>query len=206
MADPAVAQVSLLQDPFRVLISTLLSLRTKDKVTFTASKRLFRLARTPRQMIRLSERRVREAIYPVGFYKIKAKRIHEICRTLLEEYRGRVSRRMGELLRLNGVGRKTANLVLMLGFQELGICVDTHVHRISNRLGIIRIKTPGQTEVALRKTLPRKYWILYNDLLVAFGQTLCRPVSPWCSCCPVEGYCEKKGGGGLSPLKLWILC
>lgn len=190
---PAVTQVSLLQDPFRVLISTLLSLRTKDEITLAASKRLFRLARTPRQMMRLSERKVRELIYPVGFYKTKAKRILEICRTLLEKYQGKVPHRMEDLLRLKGVGRKTANLVLTLGFQELGICVDTHVHRIANRLGMVRTKTPEQTEFALRKTLPRKYWIRSNDLLVAFGQTLCRPVSPWCSRCPVEGYCKKRG-------------
>jgi endonuclease-3 len=190
---PAVTQISLKRDPFQILISTLLSLRTKDEVTLAASERLFRLAETPEQMLRLSQRKIARVIYPVGFYKTKAKRIREISQTLLRRYGGKVPDCLEELLALKGVGRKTANLVLTLGFRKLGICVDTHVHRISNRLGLVKTKTPEQTEFALRKILPKKYWIPYNDLLVAFGQILCRPISPWCSRCPVEAHCEKVG-------------
>jgi endonuclease-3 len=190
---PSVTQISFRRDPFQVLISTLLSLRTKDEVTLQASERLFKVAKTPETILCLSEKRIARLIYPVGFYKTKAKRIREICKVLLENYKGKVPSDLDELLKLKGVGRKTANLVLTLGFGKLGICVDTHVHRISNRLGLVKTKTPEQTEFALRKILPKKYWIPYNDLLVAFGQTLCRPISPWCSRCPVERYCERVG-------------
>lgn len=190
---PVVTQVAARRDPFQVLISTLLSLRTKDNVTLAASRRLFDIASTPEEMLRLDASKIAEIIYPVAFYRVKAKRIREICRNLLENHNGRVPGRLEELLGFKGVGRKTANLVLTLGFRKLGICVDTHVHRISNRLGFVRSKTPEQTEFALRKILPKKYWISYNDYLVAFGQTLCRPVSPWCSRCPIESYCKKVG-------------
>ena len=188
---PSVTQISLHEDPFGVLISTLISLRTKDEVTLAASDRLFKLAKTPQQMLQLSEKQIAQAIYPAGFYKTKVKRIREISQTLIQEHEGKVPDDLEELLKLKGVGRKTANLVLTLGFQKLGICVDTHVHRISNRLQFVKTKTPDQTEFALREILPKKYWILYNDLLVAFGQTLCRPISPWCSRCPIETYCPK---------------
>jgi endonuclease-3 len=190
---PAVTQISLRRDPFQVLVSTLLSLRTKDEVTLSASHRLFRSAKAPEQMLKLGEKQIAHTIYPVGFYKTKAKRILEISKMLIEEYKGKVPDTLEALLALKGVGRKTANLVLTLGFGKLGICVDTHVHRISNRLGLVKTKTPEQTEFALRKILPKKYWILYNDLLVAFGQTLCRPLSPWCSRCPIEACCRKIG-------------
>lgn len=190
---PAVTQVALRRNPFQILISTLLSLRTKDEVTLAASERLFNLAKTPQEILRLREKEISRLIYPVGFYKTKAKRIREISQTLLRAYDGRVPHGLEELLKLKGVGRKTANLVLTLGFHKLGICVDTHVHRISNRLGLVKTKTPEETEFALRKLLPKKYWIPYNDLLVAFGQTLCRPLSPWCSRCPIESDCEKVG-------------
>jgi len=191
---PAVTQVALKRDPFQVLISTLLSLRTKDEVTLVASQRLFERAKTPQEILRLNEKEISRLIYPVGFYKTKAKRIREISDTLLKTYGGKVPSHLEELLKFRGVGRKTANLVLTLGFRKLGICVDTHVHRISNRLGVVvKTRTPEETEFALRKILPKKYWIPYNDLLVAFGQTLCRPLSPWCSRCPIESYCEKRG-------------
>lgn len=190
---PAVTQVASRQDPFQVLISTILSLRTKDEVTLAASERLFKRAKTPQALLGLSEKEISRVIYPVGFYKTKAKRIREISQTLLKSYGGKVPERLEELLQLKGVGRKTANLVLTLGFRKPGICVDTHVHRISNRWGLVKTKTPEQTEFRLRKILPRKYWIPYNDLLVAFGQTLCRPISPWCSRCPIETFCEKAG-------------
>lgn len=192
---PAVTQIASRRDPFQVLISTILSLRTKDPVTLAASERLLKVAKTPRQMLKLSEKKISHLIYPAGFYRTKAKTLREISKRLLREYKGRVPHHLEELLKFKEVGRKTANLVLTLGFRKLGICVDTHVHRISNRLGLVKTKTPDETEFALRKILPKKYWIPYNDLFVAFGQTLCRPLSPWCSRCPVEPFCEKVGVG-----------
>ncbi|MFQ5964565.1 MAG: endonuclease III domain-containing protein [Candidatus Scalinduaceae bacterium] len=191
--EPIVTKVSRTKSPFRVLISCILSLRTKDKVTAEASSRLFKLADRPQQMLNISTKDIEKVIYPVGFYKTKAKRIKEICKTLLNNYEGIVPDDINELLRLKGVGRKTANLVVTLGYRKLGICVDTHVHRISNRLGLTNTKTPEQTEFALRKKLPKKYWIIYNDLLVAYGQNVCTPVSPWCSKCKIFKYCKRVG-------------
>jgi endonuclease-3 len=181
------------RDPFQVLISCILSLRTQDQTTGPAAKRLFRLADTPEAMLRLSEEKIAQTIYPVGFYRTKAKVIREICRTLIHDHRGKVPDEIDELLKLKGVGRKTANLVVTLGYRKAGICVDTHVHRISNRWGYVKTKNPEKTEFALREKLPKQYWIEYNDLLVAFGQHLCRPISPQCSICPVEKYCRKVG-------------
>jgi endonuclease-3 len=183
------------RDPFRILISCLVSLRTKDEVTAKASARLFRLAAAPRSMAELPSVTIAGAIYPAGFYRTKAKTIREICRTLLEQHGGKVPDTMEELLALKGVGRKTANLVLTLGFGKPGICVDTHVHRISNRLGIVTAKTPEQTEFALRRVLPGRHWIPYNDLLVTFGQNVCKPISPLCSACPVRELCPRIGVG-----------
>ncbi len=180
-------------DPFLVLIACLLSLRTKDEVTEGSSRRLFALAKTPQQMLSLSLPKIRKLIYPVGFYRTKAQRIHQICRALLERFEGRVPPRLDDLLTLPGVGRKTANLVMVEGFQLDGICVDTHVHRISNRWGYVRTATPDQTEQVLRQVLPRRYWQDYNALLVSFGQTVCHPTSPWCSRCPVATWCARRG-------------
>lgn len=191
--EPIVTTVSKSKSPFKVLISCLLSLRTKDKVTAEASNRLFKLASNPQQMLTMSTRDIEKTIYPVGFYKTKSKRIKEICKTLLNNYGGTVPDEIDELLKLKGVGRKTANLVVTLGYGKLGICVDTHVHRISNRLGLIKTKTPEQTEFSLRKKLPKKYWIIYNDLLVAHGQNICTPISPWCSKCKIFKYCKRIG-------------
>lgn len=190
---PVVTRVSMTKSPFMVLISCLLSLRTKDKVTAEASNRLFKLADKPEKMLGLSIKNIEEAIYPVGFYKTKSKRIKEICKTLLDNYGGVVPDEIDELLKLKGVGRKTANLVVTLGYGKLGICVDTHVHRISNRLGLVKTKTPEQTEFTLRKKLPQKHWLIYNDLLVTYGQNLCVPVSPWCSKCKIFKYCKRIG-------------
>ena len=191
---PAVSEVGeRTRDPFQILISCLLSLRTKDEVTGQASARLFARARTPQQLLALPLKTIRKLIYPVGFYRTKAKRIHQICRHLLGRFLGKVPDALEELLTLPGVGRKTANLVITVGFRKLGICVDTHVHRISNRLGFVEAKTPEKTEMALRAKLPERYWIQYNDLLVSFGQTICRPISPWCSRCPIQPYCSKVG-------------
>ncbi len=190
---PIVTIVSMTKSPFLVLISCLLSLRTKDKVTAEASNRLFKLADNPEKMLGLSIKNIEKAIYPVGFYKTKSKRIKEICKALLDDYGGVVPDEIDELLKLNGVGRKTANLVVTLGYGKLGICVDTHVHRISNRLGLVKTKTPEQTEFDLRKKLPKKYWLIYNDLLVTYGQNLCVPISPWCSKCKIFKYCKRVG-------------
>lgn len=181
------------ESPFRVLISCILSLRTQDSTTAKASHRLFAEADSPRPMLRVSAKKLEKLIYPVGFYKTKAKNILQICRMLIEQYGGHVPDEIDELLKLPGVGRKTANLVVTLGYRKPGICVDTHVHRISNRWGYVATKTPEKTEVALRNKLPRKYWIEYNDLLVSFGQHLCRPISPVCSQCPVKRSCRQIG-------------
>ncbi len=180
-------------DPFRILIACLLSLRTKDRTTAEASRRLFSLADNPAAMLRLPQTRIERAIYPVGFYRTKARHIKHICRRLLTTYGGRVPDSIDELLTLPGVGRKTANLVVTVGYGKAGICVDIHVHRISNRWGYIKTNTPERSEEALRKKLPRKYWIRYNDLLVPFGQNLCLPVSPFCSQCRLARYCERVG-------------
>ncbi len=179
--------------PFRVLIATVLSLRTKDQVTLPASQRLFQLADTPQTMVKLSEKQIQEKIYPVCFYRNKSAHILDICRTLLASYSGRVPDDLDRLLELKGVGRKTANLVLILGYGKLAMCVDTHVHRISNRLGYIKTGTADESEMALRKKLPTRYWLKYNDLLVAFGQNHCKPVSPLCSSCGVFKYCARAG-------------
>jgi endonuclease-3 len=181
------------RDPFRVLIATVLSLRTKDRTTAEASARLFALATTPAAMARLPERRIASVIYPVGFYRTKAKAIRALCRRLLIQHGGRVPKTIDELVALPGVGRKTANLVVTVGFGLPGICVDTHVHRISNRWGYVKTKSPDETETALRAKLPRRYWIIFNDLLVPYGQHLCAPVSPWCSRCRLKPMCDRVG-------------
>jgi len=181
------------RDPFEILISTLLSLRTKDEVTAAATERLFSLASTPAEMLRLSEAEIQRAIYPVGFYRNKAETIRHVCRELIERCQSRVPDSIEELLTLKGVGRKTANLVVSLGFSGAGLCVDTHVHRISNRMGYVRTRNPEETEFALRAKLPPEHWSRYNTLLVAFGRNTCRPVSPLCSHCPMEAYCDRVG-------------
>ncbi|WP_447600855.1 endonuclease III domain-containing protein [Nitrospira sp. Nam80] len=180
-------------DPFKILISCLLSLRTKDRTTGEASARLFALAADPRAMLRLSADRIERAIYPVGFYRTKTRQIHKICRRLLDDYSGRVPDSIDELITLPGVGRKTANLVVTVGYGKPGICVDIHVHRISNRWGYVRTKNPEETEEALREKLPPRYWIIYNDLLVPYGQNICQPVSPFCSRCKLIPYCDRVG-------------
>jgi len=180
-------------DPFKILISTLLSLRTKDEMTAVATRKLFALASTPEEMLKLTPERISETIYPVGFYRNKANTILQVCRALVERYDCRVPDSLDELLSLKGVGRKTANLVVTLGYGGEGICVDTHVHRISNRLGYVSTKTPHETEYALREKLPPEYWTKYNTLMVAFGREICRPTSPRCSQCPVSDLCGKVG-------------
>jgi endonuclease-3 len=181
------------RDPFRILISCLLSLRTKDETTSKASARLFALAHTPVAMLTLPLAKIERAIYPVGFYRTKAASIRAICGRLLEVYGGKVPDSIEELVTLPGVGRKTANLVVTVGYGKPGICVDVHVHRISNRWGYVKTKTPEETEQALRRKLPKQYWITYNDLLVPYGQNLCQPVSPFCSQCKLTDSCDKVG-------------
>jgi len=181
------------RDPFRTLISCILSLRTQDKTTHAASMKLFELASTPEEMVRLSEETIREAIYPVGFYKRKALVILDVCRDLIQRFGGKTPDDLDDLLTLKGVGRKTANLVVTVGFNKPGICVDTHVHRISNRWGYVKTKNPDQTEMALRKKLPKQYWIEFNDLLVPYGQNLCTPTSPRCSVCAIYEFCRRVG-------------
>jgi endonuclease III len=181
------------RDPFRILMSCLLSLRTKDKTTREASARLFALAHQPATMLTLPLQKIERAIYPVGFYRTKAKSIHAICRRLLDVYGGTVPDSIEELITLSGVGRKTANLVVTVGYGNPGICVDIHVHRISNRWGYVRTKTPEETEEALRQKLPKQHWITFNDLLVPYGQNLCQPVSPFCSKCKLRDFCDRVG-------------
>jgi endonuclease III len=181
------------RDPFRILISCLLSLRTKDKTTREASARLFALAHQPATMLTLPLRTIENAIFPVGFYRTKARSIHAICRRLLDVYGGIVPDSIDELVTLSGVGRKTANLVVTVGYGRPGICVDIHVHRISNRWGYVRTKTPEETEQALRRKLPPMHWITLNDLLVPYGQNLCQPISPSCSRCKLRDWCDRIG-------------
>jgi endonuclease-3 len=185
--------VSKERDPYYVLISCILSLRTKDEVTEKASERLFKLAKTPQEMVRLKPLVIRRAIYPVGFYNTKAKTIKEISGVLIEKYEGKVPDKIEELLKLKGVGRKTANIVITHAFGKLGIAVDIHVHVIANRLGWVKTKTAEDTEFVLRAVIPRKYWIILNRLFVKHGQKICLTVSPYCSRCPVRKYCLKVG-------------
>ena len=181
------------QTPFHILIATILSLRTKDTLTAVVAPRLFAAADTPARMLALSEERIAELIYPVGFYRTKAKSIRAVCGLLLEQHGGAVPNTLDELLALPGVGRKTANLVLTAGYGLPGICVDTHVHRICNRWGYVHTKDPEHTELALRAKLPPEHWIPINGLLVTLGQNICHPTSPRCSVCPVAAYCARIG-------------
>ena len=183
------------RDPFRTLISCIISLRTKDEVTAESSARLFRLAATPRAMLKLPAARIARTIFPAGFYNVKARQIRGIARTLLERHGGKVPPDMDALLAMDGVGRKTANLVLGHAFGIPAICVDTHVHRISNRLGWVRTKAPDETEMALRELLPRRHWVPINWHLVEYGKRVCQPVSPWCSRCALRPLCPRRGVG-----------
>ncbi len=189
--EPIVTRVARDNDPYKVLISTVLSLRTKDATTMEASLRLFQKADTVEKLNLLTENEIENLIYPVGFYKTKARNLKKIARIIIEKYGSQVPKTMDELLSLPNVGRKTANLVLAKGYNIPAICVDIHVHRISNRLGLIQTKTPLETEMKLREILPKRYWIEYNDLLVPFGQNLCKPISPFCSNCPIYRSCDR---------------
>ena len=179
--------------PYTTLISCILSLRTQDRTTREASDRLFKVARTPASMRALSPKKIERLIYPVSFYRVKARTILEISNDLLARFDDRVPDALEELLTLRGVGRKTANIVVTLAFGQPGIAVDIHVHRISNRLGYVSTRNPDETEMALRGKLPKRYWIVINDLWVAFGQNLCKPLSPHCSICPIAESCDRVG-------------
>jgi len=193
-APPVVTLVATMnKDPYRVLIATLISLRTKDDVTAQASKKLFARASTPEKMVKLPLIIIEQAIYPAGFYKTKAQTIKNVSAKLIEEYNGRVPDEINELLTFKGIGRKTANLVLIEGYNKPAMCVDTHVHRISNRWGYVKTKTPDETEQALREKLPKQHWRKYNEYLVGFGQHRCQPVSPKCSTCTIKTFCPRKG-------------
>ena len=181
------------RDPFRILVSTILSLRTKDKVTLEASQRLLEKAPTAAALLSLKEEEIQTLIYPVGFYRVKARNLKQIAYQLIHRFQGQVPSDRELLLSLPGVGRKTANLVLNLGYGIPAICVDTHVHRISNRLGWVSTHTPEQTEYALMEALPQRYWIPLNEVLVAYGQRVCTPQSPFCSTCPLQQECPQVG-------------
>lgn len=178
-------------DPYLVLISCILSLRTNDKTTYPATLRMLKLAKTPKEMMKVKAEDLEHAIYPVGFYKNKAGQIIELSKILVEKYDSKVPCDIDELCKFRGVGRKTANLVMSMGFNKPAICVDVHVHRIFNRFGYIKTKNPEETEFALREKLPLKHWIPINTLLVTHGQNICKPIKPKCSECPVEKYCQK---------------
>ncbi|MGB9667718.1 MAG: endonuclease III domain-containing protein [Thermosulfidibacteraceae bacterium] len=194
LKEPYVSQMAEKdKNPFKILVSSLLSLRTKDEVTEEASRRLFKMVKEPMDLLKIPDEELERIIYPVGFYKNKAKTLKEIARTLIEKYDGKVPESLEELLKIKGIGRKTANLVITEAFGKDGICVDTHVHRISNRMGLISTKTPKETEEELKKILPRRYWKNINKYLVAFGKKICTPVSPRCSMCPFEIDCPKVG-------------
>jgi endonuclease III len=196
LALPAVEKIAeeSQEDPFEVLISTMLSAQTRDAVTAAASARLFRAARTPRTMAKLTEKQIEKLIYPVSFYRHKATHVKETCRMLVERFRGRVPATMDELLMLPGVGRKTANLVLILSFKSLtNICVDTHVHRISNRLGWVQTRTPDETEQALYKGTRERWWPYINLYMVTWGQNVCRPLYPRCGACVIREHCLQIG-------------
>ena len=177
--------------PYLVLIACILSLRTNDKTTYPATLRMLELAKTPKKMAQIDEKDLEKAIYPVGFYANKAKQIIQLSKELVENYEGQVPCDIEELCKFNGVGRKTANLVVSRGFNKPAICVDVHVHRIFNRLGYVKTKTPEETEFALRKKLPEKYWIDINTLIVTHGQNVCKPQKPDCNNCPISAFCQK---------------
>lgn len=195
MVEPASFQIvqKFGREPFLILISCLLSLRTRDTVSFPASVRLFEHAQTPEAMLQISKPEIAKIIYPVGFYRNKARTIHAVCRMLLDEFEGTVPKTEAELLSLPGVGRKTANLVLGCAFGIPALCVDTHVHRISNRLGLVATVTPEETEMALKEVVPQEHWIEFNRLLVMWGQNICVPISPLCSRCPLLPICPQVG-------------
>ena len=181
------------EDPFKVLVATILSARTQDRTTVNACERLFKVVKQPHDFDKLSKKDLEKLIFPVGFFHNKAAYLKQLPKALDEKFHGKVPSTVEQLLELPGVGRKTANLVVAVAFKKPAVCVDVHVHRISNRFGYVKTKNPFETEMALRKKLPKKYWTTYNSILVAFGQNLCRPINPKCDICPVYQYCNRVG-------------
>lgn len=194
---PAITKISQQEknDPYLVLIGTLLSLRTKDETTEKAMEKLIKRAKTPQELLKIPEEELQKLIYPVGFYRIKSRTLRDVSEIIINKYGGQVPDSIDELLTIKGIGRKTANLVITEGFGKPGICVDTHVHRISNRLGVVSTKNPHETEESLRRVLPKQYWIIYNTLLVTFGKRICKPISPLCSTCSLSQICKNIGVG-----------
>ncbi|MDC7127096.1 MAG: endonuclease III [Spirochaetales bacterium] len=189
---PSISEIAEIDnDPYRVLFSTILSLRTRDEVTLKSSNKLFKAAPDIETLNSLSEEKIAETIYPAAFYNNKARSIKKCAAIIIRDYNGEVPSNRDELLKLPGVGRKTANLTLNLGFKIDAICVDTHVHRISNRTGWVKTKTPDETEFRMEEILPKKFWIPLNEVLVSYGQKICTPQSPWCSKCTIPEYCAK---------------
>jgi len=189
--EPSITRIARkTRDPYQVLISCILSLRTRDETTTAASKRLFNLAKTPGCMVKIKLVEIEKAIYPVGFYHTKAKRIIQISQIILDDLDCCVPDCIDELLKLPGVGRKTANIVMVYGFHKDALPIDTHCHRIPNRIGWVKTKTPDQTEMVLRKELPKRYWLLFNDFFVQFGQNVCKPVGPKCADCVINRFCD----------------
>lgn len=190
---PSGLSLNKFKEPYQVLISCILSLRTRDEVTEKAAERLFKIAKTPEEMIKISSDRIKKAIYPVGFYNRKAITIKEISKTLIEEYKGKAPDTIEELLKLKGVGRKTANIVLTQGFGKPALPIDTHCNRLPNRLGWVKTKTPEQTEIELMRIIPKEHWLIFNQVFVRHGQTICTPISPHCSKCVIRKYCKRIG-------------
>ncbi|MCX8094622.1 MAG: endonuclease III [Caldisericia bacterium] len=184
-------RVSEKEDPFKVLIACIISQRTKDETTDKITEKLFKKVKNPYDLYKIEINELEKIIYPSGFYRVKAKRLKELSKILIDNYNGLVPDTLDELLKLPQVGRKTANIVLTKGYKKSGIAVDTHVHRIVNRLGIVKTKRPEETEMELKKIVPEKYWIELNDYLVNFGKIICKPISPKCPICPIEKYCKK---------------
>jgi len=180
-------------DPFKILVACVLSLRTRDQTTALASERLFAISSDPCSMSEMSLKEIEKAIFPVGFFRTKSKQIQAMSQKICQDFNGKIPDILEDLLILPGVGRKTANLVLTVGHKRLGICVDTHVHRICNRWGYVVTKSPDKTEEVLRQKLPKKFWIPLNSLLVPFGQKICTPLSPWCSSCKLHQFCARIG-------------
>lgn len=191
--EPSVTKIAKLynNDPFKVLISTIISLRTKDEVTLKSSLKLFNHADTPEQLLNLSLKELERIIFPAAFYKRKAVTIKEICEKLVDIYNSKVPDNINDLLKFKGVGRKTATLVMIEGFKKDEVCVDTHVHRITNRVGLVKTKSQDKTEIALKKIIPVKYWVKLNEILVVYGQKICKPISPLCSSCFIDKYCDR---------------
>jgi len=189
-AATALDEIAEERDPFKVLISCILSLRTRDETTARVSKKLYQLADNPKDMAKLSENDIARVIKSVNYYKTKAKRIKSISKLLIEKFNGKVPDDLDTLLTFKGVGRKTANIVIVYGFNKQGIPVDVHVHKISNRLGWVDTKSPEKTEIELRKILPKQYWMDLNDLFVQFGQNICLSRKPKCETCPISKYCK----------------